>query len=282
MNLEITLEILDGHNTFSLFSDKMCAPSGANVNSEKTTLYQNIKFYDFNDAKEIYGVDTAQYQWYVVLGLRKSAAIPSPIYRKKNRASGYVFPVELVSMRIDGRPSDKSLDLLLSDVDIQSAVLVPRAGRITLKAHVLTVAERENYVLRTTYYQRKFDEALRRSEVVFTMSRETWNEPEQFTTKLADTLGDVLYTILKGTNITVNSILTRRAVERFNQCVQNKTLMGNPEQCLLDTASDEEKLRMERMMREIMEAEAELKGISLEEVERNAMRIGIRSDATDS
>ena len=266
MFLEMTFNVLDGMETLQVFGNEFYAPSGSHVKPEYTNLYQNVRFMDYNKAHRDYGCTTAQHDWYIGLGFRKGTELPSRVLRQKGKKRAYLFPVECVAMRVDGISVTPSPELLLSEMDVRSAIVYTRAGKIILKGSVLTVAERENYTLRTAFYKRTLEDALNASSLIHSMPRDTWTEPERFTMPLAKLVGKTIAKVMKDTNILFSRPLTEIALKEFNDTINGNIVATSEERALVEFSSPEERLRIERMMQEIMQAEAELKGITPDEL----------------
>jgi len=183
-------------------------------------------------------------------------------------------------MKIDGKPVDPGPELILSDMDIRSAAVYTRAGKITIKGYALTVAERENYVLRASYYSRAFEEGLASSSLVCAIPKDTWYEPEKYTIQLAKLVGKAVAKIFKDTNILTSRPLTEIALDTFTDALGHSAKPLTEEAAPIQYASAEERIRVEKMMREIIQAEAELKGMTTEEITTNYGDLGIDNGPT--
>lgn len=283
MRVDAVVEIMKGFTTIVRYSDPWYKPSGCRVSKDGSTVhfFKNIKLIRKSDVIEHYGLNPkdAMSDWYLCLAFPNSVHLESDVYVAKGKRSAYAYPLHTLRMSVDGQPVvPANLNLMTTEeIKVRSAKLNPSTGRIELVVDALMVAHQENYDLLSKFYIRRMENRLRDMAVFEEWSPEVWTEKEEYTVPLAKALGQMMFMVMRGAKVLNRKSFVDIAHAEYKTLLNAATIKGseNPADSLdamysshVETMSEtpEEKAKRERFEREIMEAEAELRGLGVEEL----------------
>ena len=293
MRIEAKVEVLKGHHTLLRYADPWYKPSGAKLNKDGSclTIWQNIRIMRRSDVIEELGLhpDDALADWYICLAFSKSVDIPSDVFLSKGKKHAYAYPINPTSMRVDGQPIiPPSFNLITTEeIKPRSVKVYPGMATMDISFDALSVATHTNYNLLSTFYIRRMERRLQDMGYFEEFASDVWSEPDEYTFPLARSLGRLMYILVKNTKA-VNHRGIMELIHQEYKSLLNKRDPDSKHRVDIYSAdpyahpgeTPEEQARRERFEAEVLAAEAELRGLGIEELKRtmkNELKIASES-----